>query len=173
MNMVGDRKYGWAPVNRKATIKQNLTRSKRWSILPAFTVNGYIACEVHQGSITAAIFNDFILNQVLPQCTHDGGPRSVLVMDNAKIHWNNELIQMCAEANVLLARLPPYSPDFNPIETSFSVLKAWIKRHHKLSEDYGPEDGGYGQFLRDAVNAQNTTSSAGNLFRASGIAYPT
>ena len=91
---------------------QDLKRSKRWSILPAFTVDGYIAWEVHQGSITAEIFNDFVRNQVLPQTTANRGPRSVLVLDNASIHWNQELIQMCETANVTLARLPPYSPDF-------------------------------------------------------------
>ena len=127
---------------------QDLKRSKRWSILPAFTVDGYIAWEVHQGSITAEIFNDFVRNQVLPQTTANGGPRSVLVLDNASIHWNQELIQMCETANVTLARLPPYSPDFNPIETSFALLKAWIRRNGEMSlsytEEYGDSDNFFG-----------------------------
>ncbi|RPA98658.1 hypothetical protein L873DRAFT_1687042, partial [Choiromyces venosus 120613-1] len=29
-----------------------------------------------------------------------------------------------------LIMLPPYSPDYNPIELSFSVIKRWITRHH-------------------------------------------
>ena len=36
-----------------------------------------------------------------------------------------------------LIYLPPYSPDFNPIEEAFSFMKAWLWRHEK-----------------DAVNAQ-------------------
>ncbi len=73
----GDRRYGWAPTGIAFTMSQDLRRFKRWSILPAFIVDDYIAWEVHQGSITAAIFNDFVQNQVLPQCTPaiDGGPR--------------------------------------------------------------------------------------------------
>ena len=52
---------------------QDLKRSKRWSILPAFTVDGYIAWEVHQGSITAEIFNDFV--RVAEATDHRGGSR--------------------------------------------------------------------------------------------------
>jgi transposase len=152
---------------------QDLRRSKRWSILPAFTVDGYIAWEVHQGSITAAIFNDFVRNQVLPHCTANGGPRSVLVLDNARIHWNDELLQMCDEAGVILARLPPYSPDFNPIETTFALLKAWIRRNGELSLSYTDEYGGFGQFLRDAVKETSKLGDSGNLFRLAGIQYPT
>ena len=152
---------------------QDLRRSKRWSILPAFTVDGYIAWEVHQGSITALIFNDFVLNHVLPHCTADGGPRSVLVLDNARIHWNDDLIQMCEAANVTLARLPPYSPDFNPIETSFALLKAWIRRNGEMSLSYTEVYGGFGQFLRDAVKERSRMGDPGNLFRMAGIQYPT
>ncbi len=65
----GDRRYGWASSGIVFTMSQDLRRSKRWSILSAFTVDGYIAWEMHQSSITAAIFNDFVRNQVLSQCT--------------------------------------------------------------------------------------------------------
>ena len=151
---------------------QDLKRSKRWSILPAFTVDGYIAWEVHQGSITAEIFNDFVRNQVLPQTTANGGPRSVLGIDNASIHWNHELIQMCVTANVTLARLPPYSPYFNPIETPFALLKAWIRRNREMSLSYTEEYGGFGQFLPDSVKDLRI-GDPGNLFRLAGIQYPT
>jgi transposase len=50
-------------------------------------------------------------------------PRSVLVMDNARIHCSEELQEMCNEAGVLLVYLPPYSPDYNPIEQSFNQIK--------------------------------------------------
>jgi len=44
-----------------------------------------MAWEVHHGSITKAIFLDFMRTRVLPQCTPGGsGPRSVVVMDNAR-----------------------------------------------------------------------------------------
>lgn len=153
-------------------VSQNLKRSKRWSILPAYTIDGYIAWEVHQGSITSTILNDFVRNQVLPLCSQDGhGPWSVLVLDNARTHWNEELMEMCAEANLLLAKLPPYSPDFNLIETSFAVLKAWIRRNSELIAAYTEEQGGFGQFLYNAIRDHSATGDPGNLFRLAGIDY--
>lgn len=66
--------------------------------------------------------------------------------------------------------LPPYSPDLNPIETSFSVLKAWIKRHQELAVLFFHE-GRYGDFIDLAIHAQEGRYDAGNLFRKSGIFY--
>jgi len=41
---------------------------------------------------------------------------------------------------VLLKYLPAYSPDFNPIEITFHLLKAWMKRHRTIAPIYGEED---------------------------------
>ena len=40
-------------------------------------------------------------------CAGGNGPRSVLIMDNASIHWSEELRIMCQDAYVLLVHLPP------------------------------------------------------------------
>ncbi len=81
---------------------------------------------------------------------------------------------MCDAAGVILARLPPYSPDFNPIETSFALLKAWIRRNEELVKSYTAEYDGFGQFLQDAVKDQNTRlRDPENLFRLAEIQYPT
>ena len=95
---------------------------------------------------------------------------SVIIIDNCKIHWSPELKEMCQEAGVRLEYLPPYSPDLNPIETSFAVLKAWIRRHQDVAELYST-DNIYGEFLNLAVEAQEEWSEAGNLFRLAGIEY--
>jgi hypothetical protein len=117
-----DRKYGWAPIGSTPVEDVPTVRSKRWSILPAYTLDGYLSYELFQGSFTAERFNNFVRNQVLPHMApfEPGGRRlSVLVLDNARIHRTHELEDMCAEAGVRLEFLPPYCPDFNPIEASF------------------------------------------------------
>lgn len=77
---------------------------------------------------------------------------------------------MCEEAGVLLQYLPPYSPDLNPIETSFAILKSWIRRHFELAQAYA-DDRQYGQFLDLAVRSQAGHGDPGNIFRLSGINY--
>ena len=74
----------------------------------------------------------------------------MLIMDNTKIHYNKELRNICDEAGVLLKYLPLYSPDLNLIETSFAILKAWIRRNIDLSETF-IEGGRFGKFLDLAI----------------------
>jgi hypothetical protein len=56
----------------------------------------------------------------LPKMNPWPQPHSVLIMDNASIHKSDALRLAVEAAGCLLVFLPPYSPDFNPIEESFS-----------------------------------------------------
>jgi hypothetical protein len=49
----GVRKYGWSPVGRSVELEYSLKRSGRWSLLPAMTLDGYLAHRIFQGAITA------------------------------------------------------------------------------------------------------------------------
>jgi len=83
-----DRKYGWAYIGVTPHVYQSIKRSERWSLLPCYTIDGFFNWEIIQGSYTAELFNSFVENKVLPFCNTYPGLRSVLVMDNAKIHHN-------------------------------------------------------------------------------------
>ncbi len=73
---------------------------------------------------------------------------------------------MCYEAGVVLAFLPPYSPDYNPIEESFSGLKAWIQRHKTLAEEF--EDG-FPAFIHMAIQEYKAGGNAKAHFQNSFI----
>jgi len=64
------------------------------------------------------------------------------------------VVDLCREHGVVLKYLPAYSPDFNPIETSFHLLKAWMKKWNRLAPVYGEEDytDQMEAFLEAAVN---------------------
>jgi transposase len=81
---------------------------------------------VFQGTTDSAVFEDFI-EQLLHHCRPYPEPNSVIVMDNASFHRTERIEQICAEADVKLSYLPPYSPDLNPTEEFFAELKAFIK----------------------------------------------
>jgi transposase len=144
----GDRKYGWSPLGLICECTRPRKRSERWSILLALTQEGYLDWIIFQGSITTELFLEFVQERVLPHCSTYLGPRSVLILDNASIHKSAELRLMCEERGVLLKFLPPYSPDFNPIENTFKDLKAWIKRNYRLAADFKD----FGDFLEFAVS---------------------
>jgi len=128
----GDWKYGWGPLGGEVGVERSIKRSKRWSVLPAMTVNGYIEYIKWQGSINAPIFEWFLEEKVLPLTTPYPGRYSVLVLDNARIHKSERVEELCRQHGVLLSWLLPYSPDYNPIEYTFHDLKMWLRRHHQM-----------------------------------------
>lgn len=77
------RHYGRAPAGQRATISANFVRGQRYSILPAFTVDGYLAVSVIPGSFDAEQFTRFVLDEVVsrpgrlrePQLTSISSPR--------------------------------------------------------------------------------------------------
>ena len=54
-------------------------------------------------------------------------PHSVVVMDNCAIHHVHGIVEMIHEVGALVHFLPPYSPDYNPIEEAFSKVKCTLK----------------------------------------------
>lgn len=71
-----------------------------------------------------------------------------LVIDNAPIYRNGRLDDICYAIGIELVKLPPYSPDFNPIELSFSSLKLWIRRNYREAECFNT----FGHFIDYAIN---------------------
>ena len=59
------RRYGRAPRGHRATIIQSYERGDRLSILPAMTVEGYIAVRVVEGSVNGEVFEDFVVEDVV------------------------------------------------------------------------------------------------------------
>jgi transposase len=140
----GYRKRGWAPVGVDATDLVTTKWYTRWSILPALTIEGYLpGALIYQGSVNQAMFNWFVKHRVLPLLKEG----SVLVLDNASIHRDLSLVEMVHAAGFELIYLPPYSPDLNPIEQTFNVLKAWIRRNIAIAERFSD----FGAFLTYAV----------------------
>ena len=56
-------------------------------------------------------------------------PNSIIVLDNTKIHHDEGLIEYLQAFGIRVEFLSPYSPNLNPIETSFSVMKSFLKRN--------------------------------------------
>ncbi|KAF8972450.1 hypothetical protein BDZ97DRAFT_1612960, partial [Flammula alnicola] len=69
-------------------------RGDRYSLLPAMTTEGYIAARVVPGSFDSMEFYDFVAEEVLPQMNPYPAERSVLVLDNCRIHHNDALVDL-------------------------------------------------------------------------------
>jgi len=127
---VGDRKKVWGPQGTGVVNPLPFGKGEKYSILPAFTEEGFLCQDILQGSFTAESFFLFVRDTLLPRCYPYPGKNSVIIMDNCQIHRGKIIREEIEKAGCILIMLPPYSPDFNPIELAFGVVKKWIARHH-------------------------------------------
>ena len=122
----GWRRQVYAPIGQPGRYHGDVTRGKSWSVLPAYTVDGYLTVGIKEGYFSGETFFRWVVDELLPHCNAYPAPRSVIIMDNASIHCNPRIEQVIRQHGCEIKYLPPYSPDYNPIELSFAVLKAWI-----------------------------------------------
>ncbi|KAI0324836.1 hypothetical protein GY45DRAFT_1262062, partial [Cubamyces sp. BRFM 1775] len=76
----------------------------RYSILPALSLDGVIWCEIVAGSFNSERFMAFI-DGLLRQMQPYPAPKSVIVMDNARIHKAPEIIELIQSRYVSISRL--------------------------------------------------------------------
>jgi transposase len=86
--------------------------------------DGIRAPAVFTGAMNTTRFVAYVQQCLLPSvCSGD-----IVVMDNLSPHKSMKVQQLFAVAGVEVLYLPPYSPDLNPIEMSFSKLKALLRK---------------------------------------------
>ena len=85
------RRYGWSPKGKPATFVTPLKRSKKWSILPLYTYDGFTDWMIVHGSFNGNLFVEFLEEHVISHTNPYPGPRSVLIMDNCRIHEDEVL----------------------------------------------------------------------------------
>lgn len=113
------RTHGWALRGKRVNGSIPGKRYKRTNLIMAQRNKEWLAPMLFENSCTAILVNTWIEEMLLPELTNP----SVIVMDNARFH-NKETINRLLEAHGhKLLPLPSYSPDFNPIEQSFAILK--------------------------------------------------
>jgi len=94
----GNRWYGWALKGKPACKVGSYKRSERWNILPAYTWEGFLLWDIIKGSYDVELFALFLEAHVIMRTNPFPGSRSVINMDNARIHHN----EVCTSSLSLL-----------------------------------------------------------------------
>ncbi|MDD9817424.1 MAG: IS630 family transposase [Gammaproteobacteria bacterium] len=130
------RKFGYSLRGEKAICHRYLARGKRVSAITAISSDGLLGVELTTGTNSADNFADFVRGTLVPNMQPFNGhsERSVAVMDNCSIHHVHLVMEIFRGAGILVIFLPPYSPDYNPIELTFSSIKSYLKDHDTLLE---------------------------------------
>lgn len=118
------RLYGWAPHDQRATGSVPRNHGKNTTLVATLTPDGlqepWLLVERAMNTDT---FAWYIREQVAPRLQ----PGQIVVMDNLSAHKAASIREALAARGCDLLFLPPYSPDFNPIEQAFSKLKTILR----------------------------------------------
>ena len=135
----------WAPRGQNNDISAHFcpNGAVRYTMLAAADINGFVlgACDVverergdndtnpFRGTVDTERFLKWVEGRLVPLLGRVSAlePRSVVLADNAPTHTDPRFEEMVRGAGALLLFLPPYSPDFNPIELAFHqcVGESW------------------------------------------------
>lgn len=97
---------------------------KTTTFVGALRLSGMTAPWVIDGAMDGEMFLAWVRTQLVPTLR----PGDIVVLDNLPAHKPAAVGEAIEAAGARLLFLPPYSPDFNPIELAFSKLKAWLRK---------------------------------------------
>jgi len=132
-----NRQYGWAPIGVRPRVPGLYVRGVKYSVVGALHLDGLLTHLTITGGFKGKDYLFFVKNNLLPKMNPFPGPRSVIVADNASIHHGKELAELCEQHGIKLLFLPPYSPEYNPIEIVFSKVKKYLQRYGTEKHDAG------------------------------------
>lgn len=124
------RKFGWAPRGDKINGEISGKSRKRLSIIAAINEKNIKAPFYFEGYTDTEVFNGWVENVLVPELK----PGQTVILDNASFHKSSKTRLLIETAGCCLKYLPTYSPDFNPIEPQWAILKARIRKHRKPNE---------------------------------------
>jgi transposase len=110
----GQRVYGQRPTSR----------GHRISTIGALSPHGLETALCFEGALNGAVFVYFLVHFLCPLLK----PGHIVVVDNARAHQVDGVVELIEAAGARVRYLPPYSPDLNPIELAWSKVKHCLRK---------------------------------------------
>ena len=123
--------YGWAKKGERAYCSVPRNRGKNTTLLSSMSMEGMGPSLAVEGATNREIFKTYV-GRVLAPMLRRG---QLVVMDNLTTHKGERVRQLIEQQGCQLLYLPPYSPDFNPIEEAFSKIKHLIRKAEARSRE--------------------------------------
>jgi len=116
--------YGRAPRGQRVVEYVPHGHWERLTVAAALRRTGVCGALVYEGGTTAEAAEAFVTAGLA------GGlrPGDIVVMDNLSSHTDPGVLAALARQGVTVKRLPPYSPDLNPLERAWSKVKQALRR---------------------------------------------
>jgi transposase len=122
-NIAMKREYARAPIGERAEDHKPASWGDNVSLVGAIGICGLRTLMTLNGALDGESFLAFVEHFLVPELK----PGDVVVMDNLSVHKRVGIREAIEAAGAELCYLPPYSPDFNPIEKCWSKMKSTLR----------------------------------------------
>jgi putative transposase len=113
------RNYGWAKRGKKVYGEKSGNSRPRTSLIAAKRGKQMLAPVLFEGGTDAIWLNSWLEKHLFKELK----PQSTIIMDNAAFHKKIDMNEIATNHRHYVLFLPPYYPDFNPIEQDFANIK--------------------------------------------------
>jgi transposase len=117
------RRYGWGPCSERVREAVPAGHWRTLTVLAALTTEGVLASMSIESPTDGDVFLVFLEQVLAPQLQ----PGHLVILDNLAAHKVDGVRQIIESRGASLLYLPPYSPDFNPVEQAWSKLKQLLR----------------------------------------------
>jgi transposase len=153
--------YAYSPKGRRAYAEVPRNRGKNTTLLASMSLEGMGPSLAVEGATSATVFESYV-EQLLAPTLRRG---QIIVVDNLSAHKGERVRELIEARGCELLYLPPYSPDFNPIEEAFSKIKGLLRKAQARSREALVEA------LGRAISAVSAMDARG-FFKHSGYRLP-
>ncbi len=153
--------YGYSPRGERVYLEVPRNRGKNTTLIASMSTGGMGECLAVEGAITKVLFEAYVERVFTPSLRIG----HVVVMDNLSAHKGEKVRKLIEARGCKLIYLPPYSPDYNPIEEAFSKIKGLLRKAAARTREALIEA------LGAAISALSSTDAL-SFFEHCGYRYP-
>lgn len=118
------RRYAWAPSKERAVGVVPRNHGTPTTLVASLTPNGVGPAMTLAGALNTEAFYVYVRDLLGPSLR----PGQIVLLDNLSAHHAAAVRDLIEDRGCAVLYLPPYSPDFSPIELAFAKLKAFLRQ---------------------------------------------
>lgn len=123
VNTAMTRRYGRAPKGKRVSDSAPRNYGMHTSVIGAVDLRGVLATMTVEGAVDTLCFDAYAARVLAPRLRRG----DVVVLDNLGAHRASRIEEVAATRGARVLWLPPYSPDYSPIEQCWSKIKTYLR----------------------------------------------
>jgi len=117
------RRWARSAVGTRAVSHEPAARGSNISVIGAVRLSGPVAHYLYDGAINGDRFTEFVAERLAP-ALNEG---DIVIWDNVRFHFDPRAKAAVEARGATVLHLPPYSPELNPIEECWSLVKSVVR----------------------------------------------